>query len=327
MKKVSTKSPTRIDLAGGTLDLWPLHSFIGSCATINLSIGIFTQCELEIRSDKRIIIESKDQEFKKEFGDLNELYLSKDPLLNFFKCHIKYWSPSFGFHLTTRSDSPIGGGLGGSSSLSVSILKTFSEVTQKKFDLQMMVETAHNIEAEILRTPTGIQDYVGAISPGLNVIEFSHDGFTVVNSQFPESVFNDSAVLVYTGRPHNSGINNFEVFKSAVAGKTETINALTRIRDVTHDLKAVLKSKDYAQLSNIFERECRARRELTPLFTSPEIENLEKVAKLAGAEAIKICGAGGGGCVLVWAPKKKAKVLAAIKDLGMKILDVPIYNG
>lgn len=327
MKSYKVKSATRVDLAGGTLDLWPLYSFIGNCSTVNLSISIFTYCELELRGDKKITIESKDQEFKKEFASLEDLLKSTDSSLNFFKCHVAYWSPAFGFNLVTRSESPIGGGLGGSSSLSISVLKAFAEASGKKMTLQEMVQTAHNIEAEILRTPTGIQDYVTAISPGLNIIDFSHDGFKVTNLQFPADVFNESAVLVYTGKPHHSGINNFEVCKRAVEGKEETLGALRKIRDVTLDLKKVLQSKSYSQLSEIFRREYQARVELTPLFSSPEIVSLEKSAKLAGAEAIKICGAGGGGCVLVWAPKKKAKVIAALKDEGIKVLEVSVYNG
>jgi len=323
----TARSATRVDLAGGTLDLWPLHSFVGQCATINVSVSVFTYCDLEKRKDKKITIESKDQEFKKEFDSIEELYLSKDPALNFFKCHIKYWNPSFGFNLTTRSESPIGGGLGGSSSLSISVMKTFAEAINRKFDLYSMVEAAHNIEAEILRTPTGIQDYVAAISPGLNIIEFSHDGFKVSNSKFPEAVFNENAILVYTGKPHNSGINNFEVCKLAVEGKQTTLIALKKIRDVTLDLRSVLLDQDYEKLSDIFRREYQARVELTPLFLSPEIEILEKLALMSGAEAIKICGAGGGGCVMVWAPEKKKEVSARLKEQGMKVLDVSIYNG
>ena len=51
---VKTKSPMRIDLSGGTLDLWPVHLIIDNCKTINLSISIYSYCELEKLDGKSV---------------------------------------------------------------------------------------------------------------------------------------------------------------------------------------------------------------------------------------------------------------------------------
>ena len=56
MRTVSIQSATRVDFAGGTLDLWPLFALIGETTTTNLSISIFTEAVLKVRPDKKIIM-------------------------------------------------------------------------------------------------------------------------------------------------------------------------------------------------------------------------------------------------------------------------------
>ena len=115
----------RFDLAGGTLDLWPLWAMLGEASTINASISLYTECEIVPRTDREIKIESLD--FKKSwtFANLQELLESADPDLLFYQAHLRHWKPEQGFLIKTRSESPIGGGLGGSSSLSVSVYRAF----------------------------------------------------------------------------------------------------------------------------------------------------------------------------------------------------------
>ncbi len=328
MKTYVAKSPTRVDLAGGTLDLWPLYNFVPKSLTINVAIDIFTQAELEIRDDQKVVIESLDQNFKKEFKDLKTFLETSDSDNQFFKVHCNYWLPKFGFHLRTKSHSPIGGGLGGSSSLSISVMKVFAQAHRRQLSLKEMVMTAHNLEAAILQTPTGIQDYVPAIQPGLNIIEFSPEGFEVKRFDFPHDIYDKHALLVYTGKPHHSGLNNFEVLKNAVAKNPTTMKALQGIRNVAADLKEVLVNKQWDALKRIFDFEYDCRIQLTPAFTSDEITNLRTIALQSGGLSLKICGAGGGGCVLVWCESgKKENVRKAVTEKGFKCLETKVVNG
>jgi D-glycero-alpha-D-manno-heptose-7-phosphate kinase len=55
--------------------------------------------------------------------------------------------------------------------------------------------------------------------------------------------------------------------------------------------------------------------------SSPEIEKIAEAAASEGGAA-KVCGAGGGGMVSVWAvPGTKEKVAAAIRAAGFKIVN------
>ncbi|HWU42132.1 MAG TPA: hypothetical protein VN132_01800, partial [Bdellovibrio sp.] len=70
-----------------------------------------------------------------------------------------------------------------------------------------------------------------------------------------------------------------------------------------------------------------ARVRLAPEFTSPEISRLAELSLQNGAEAVKICGAGGGGCVLVWCPpEKKQGVAHACQKAGFQVMDAKPVN-
>ena len=319
---ITIKSPTRVDLAGGTLDLWPLYNFIGSARTVNLAIDIWTKVNLEARTDKSIEVHSLDLKQKWNFESYKQFIETLDPKLHLYqsvisKFHIK--APQIveqGFAISTQSESPIGGGLGGSSSLIISMMKAFSQLTKIKFaSSHEMAHWAHNLEAEILNTPTGTQDYYPAITGGLNHLDYDTFGIKQEIQDPKGSPLHDNFLLVYTGRSHHSGLNNFEVMKSAVAKDPKVMAALRKIKLIADDLWKAIQDKNWDKLPELFREEYDARIQLTPAFTSPEIERLNQIGLSNGALAVKICGAGGGGCVLVWVtPEHRQKVISACEN-------------
>ncbi|MBI2711767.1 MAG: hypothetical protein HYX41_02725, partial [Bdellovibrio sp.] len=139
-KSICSKAPTRIDLAGGTVDIWPLYLFLESPTTLNLAIDLFAEAELNFtdptpasRKKSQVVLESVDQGLKTELS-WEELEKKRD-LPSGLDLHarlIRYFvTKTFDFqsmasrvpymHLKTRARSPAGAGLGGSSSLSVAM--------------------------------------------------------------------------------------------------------------------------------------------------------------------------------------------------------------
>lgn len=319
---ITIKSPTRVDLAGGTLDLWPLYNFIGSARTVNLAIDIWTKVNLEARTDKSIEVHSLDLKQKWNFENYKQFIETLDPKLHLYQSVIsKFYMKApqiveHGFAISTQSESPIGGGLGGSSSLIISMMKAFSQLTKIKFtSSHEMAHWAHNLEAEILNTPTGTQDYYPAITGGLNHLDYDTFGIKQDTQDPKGSPLHDNFLLVYTGRSHHSGLNNFEVMKSAVAKDPKVMAALRKIKLIADDLWKAIQDKNWDKLPELFREEYDARIQLTPAFTSPEIERLNQIGLSNGALAVKICGAGGGGCVLVWVtPEHRQKVISACEN-------------
>lgn len=330
------KSPTRVDLAGGTLDMWPLYNFVGQATTINLAIDIWTKVEYIKRNDKGIKIKSLD--LKKEWSfDSMEMFMNTlDPKVVFYqKIFERFCSEASlfarlqeGFEIVTSSESPMGGGLGGSSSLLISILKAIYLLGEKKIQSpHELVHLAHNIEADFLRTPTGTQDYYPAVTGGLSFIDYGSSGIKQKTFSIDETPFKDHFLLVYTGRSHHSGLNNFEVLKSAVEGNMTVLEALKKIKEISQTMTQAILNKSWGELPYLFQQEFEARIQLTPAFSSPEIERLSHICLSAGALAVKICGAGGGGCVLVWVPpSQREKVVQVCQNEKFQCLSAQPVN-
>lgn len=314
------KSPTRVDLAGGTLDCWPLYLFLGDPVTINVAIDIFTYAHLKERSDKKIELITADLNANKTYSNLDECLKDTDPAFELVRAHLQYWKPAKGFTLSTRSESPVGGGLGGSSSLCISLLKAFSKWMERPLAEDEMVRVASHIEAQILLKPTGTQDYFPPIHGGVNYIQYGVPGPQASVKKIDQDLFRDRFLLVYTGRSHHSGINNWQVIKQWLDGDEKTRASLARLAAISKKMKAALDENRVNDLPAIFGEEYEARTQLSDGFSSPEIRKLSEIAKSQGAVA-KICGAGGGGCVLIWCPDRQIeKVRAALAKTEFQVL-------
>lgn len=326
MKNFVVKSPTRVDLAGGTLDLWPLYNFVNGATTVNVAIDIYTEAILTPLSGSIIELKSSDINLEKTYKNLKDCLEDSDPRLSLLQAQIRFWKPQAGFRLETRSESPIGGGLGGSSSLTVSILKAFEQWLGPTFKtVHDLVRVAHNIEAEVLNTPTGTQDYYPAASGGINILNYSSTGIEQKVLSLDDTDLQKNFLLVYTGKAHHSGLNNFEVLTRAVQKDKDTLLALKELKKVAEITAQVVQDGPQAQstqLPDLFKQEFSARVRLAKAFTSPEIEKLAEVSLRNGAKAVKICGAGGGGCVLVWVdPKNRQKVSEECQRAGFQIMN------
>ncbi len=343
LKTILVQSPTRVDLAGGTLDLWPLYNFVGGATTVNLAIDIMTTVELKERADSQIELFSEDLNLKQTFKNLEECLAEKNEKLRLLQIQLEFWKPTQGLSLRTKSESPVGAGIGASSSLTVSLLKAFdllvnglksdkfpqlangnyqNHIKKSRFaSVHELVNVAHNLEAQVLSTPTGTQDYYPAVTGGINILTYSAEGiqqevFPVAGSEI-EKYF----LLVHTGKAHHSGINNFEVLTKAVNRDPEVLKALHDLKTVAEEAASCCRKAEYLKLPALFQREYAARIKLAKSFSSPEIEKLREVSLQAGAKAVKICGAGGGGCVLVWvSPDQRKDVVAACERNGFKVL-------
>src|SRR5207244_3866140 len=104
-RTVEATAPTRIDLAGGTLDIWPLYLFHHGAQTINAAISLRAWCEIRPRPDRRLVIVSDDAGQRVEVDHWSQLRDTHDlkllgRLLHYFQAE--------GLELRTRSESPVG---------------------------------------------------------------------------------------------------------------------------------------------------------------------------------------------------------------------------
>lgn len=327
MNEIYERSPTRVDLAGGTLDCWPLYLFLDNPVTVNVAIDIFTHCWLTERTDQKVILESDDLKAKKEYPNLAAALQDTQAEFELYRAHLRFWKPTKGLHLRTKSESPVGGGLGGSSSLCISMLKAFTKWMGAQIDQYEMVKVASHIEAQVLQKPTGTQDYFPPIFGGVCFIEYGVPGPRITKGEFNAEAFEGRFLLVYTGKQHHSGINNWQVIKNYLDGDPKPKAALQKLAVVSKDLQKAWIERRIEDLPKLFDREYDARTELSEGFSSPEIKKLKALASSVGASA-KICGAGGGGCVLIWCPDKQTENMAQLcKENDFRVLETKPWQG
>jgi D-glycero-alpha-D-manno-heptose-7-phosphate kinase len=316
---IRSSAPTRIDLAGGTLDLWPLHLFFDNPPTLNSAIDLYASVKLTARQDKSIILESRDLGRKARFRSLAALP-EKHPLILLIKL-VRFYQPKTGLHLVTDCQAPAGSGIGGSSALNIALNGALNRFTNKRYSREQMIEIARNIETQVIDVPAGTQDYYSAmyggvqsIQPGMVKIERRHLPMDIKD-------LNQRFVLCYTGQPHHSGINNWSVYKKVIDGNAKTLKSLSRIAEVARRMEKQLRQGRLTRFDHWFNEEWKARKALAPGISTALMDRMILAAKKKGALAAKVCGAGGGGCVAFFVPpRKREDVIQALQKHGGNVL-------
>ena len=320
---ITATAPTRIDLAGGTLDIFPLYLFEGGGLTINLAVSLRSRVEIKTRRDSQIRIHSTDLDLAQEAKSLDSLSLGGP--LDLVARAVRFYRPSCGVEITTRNTAPPGSGLGASSSLLIALLGALGRLTGEEPPRHELVNWAANLEAQILGIPTGKQDYYAALCGGLNAIWFTERGITL------EALVADAAgpsglagwmILSFTGISHFSGANNWAMMKRYIDKEKSAVEGLRGIRRTALMMREHLLTGDFLLVAESLREEWNLRKNLADGVTNEKIETIICAAAQAGAPASKICGAGGGGCLLTMAPpEKRDGVIEALKGAGAEILD------
>ena len=319
---IETSAPTRIDLAGGTIDIWPLYLFHPGAQTLNAAISLRARARIESRSDDRIVIRSEDTDVTVEASDWRELRERRELRLLSLLVH---FFETRGITLTTSSESPAGAGIAGSSALNVAVCGALAEWNREHYEPEALLQVAMNVEAQTIAVPTGLQDYRPALYGGVAALELDVDGIHRIPLQVDFRELERRIVLCYTGEPRNSGTNNWEITKKHIDGDRHVFDCFERIRDTATAMRERLTRGDWDGVGTAIAEEWENRKRLAPGVTTPAIEGLIARASAAGATAAKVCGAGGGGCLFCYGPPSKhAAIAQALAAGGARLLDYTI---
>ena len=318
---IITKAPCRVDLAGGTLDIWPLYLFHSDPVTINFAVDRYTTCEVRTRDDQRIVLRSKDLNCTEEFDSLAGLQQAKRYQLPLLAHLVGFFAPECGIELTTDSEAPAGAGISGSSALMIAISAALNRLTGRRYSLEKLRVIAQNLEARVIRVPTGAQDYYPAMYGGISAIELLASGIERQAVTVDPHELDCRFVLAYTGEPRNSGINNWEVMKAHINGDTRVHVNFDEIAGIARAMRGALDQADWAEVGTLLRAEWQHRKQNSPGISTPLIDQLVQQAALRGARGAKVCGAGGGGCVFfLIEPEARADVEAAVVAAGASLL-------
>jgi D-glycero-alpha-D-manno-heptose-7-phosphate kinase len=319
---IASSAPTRIDLAGGTIDIWPLYLFHSGASTLNAAISLRAHVDIAPRTDGRIELISVDTDKRALAANWSELGAGSElPLLALLSRHYQLENAT----LTTRGESPAGAGIAGSSALTIAACGALARWSRASEEAEDILRVAKNVECQTIKVPTGVQDYRPAFYGGIASIELRADGIRRVGLTVDPAELERRIVLAYTGAPRNSGTNNWEITKRHIDGDRHVFDCFERIRDTAAAMRVALEREDWDEVGRQIAIEWTNRKRLAPGVTTPTIDELMARAAAAGATAAKVCGAGGGGCLFCYGPPNRRDAIAgALAAGGARVLDYRI---
>ncbi len=317
----TAEAPCRVDLAGGTLDIWPLYLFHPGAVTVNFAVNILTRCRIAPLAGKRIRLRSLDTKREEEFSSFDELCAARKYRHGLAVQLLRFFAPQGGLELETNSESPAGAGISGSSALMIATTAALAGFTGRNLEHEQIRVIAQNVEAQVIRVPTGCQDYYPALFGGVSAIHLAPDGIHREIIGIAAEEINRRFVLAYTGAPRQSGINNWEVFKAHINGDRRIVRNFDRISRIAQSMHQAVDDADWQNVARLMREEWKLRKTNAPGITTPLIEKTVSAAMQSGALSAKVCGAGGGGCVVFLTnPESREKVAESIRKAGCHVL-------
>lgn len=303
---IITQTPLRISFVGGGTDFPDFYTEHGG-AVISTAIDKYVFVIVKERFDDMIYLNWSKKEIVDSVDKIeHELIREAMRKTRVLK----------GIEITTLSDIPSeGSGLGSSSSVTVGLLQALYQYRGEIVEAERLAKEACEIEIDILGKPLGKQDQYIAAYGGLRHFEFKKDDSVCMTLPQIDSNFiyelGHHLMLFYTNQARKA-VDILTDQKKKIVNKTKI---LEQMRNQSFELLKTFGRGDLKSLGAVLDEGWRLKKQLADGITSPEIDEMYKIAKHAGAVGGKIAGAGGGGFLLLFVPPEKhSKVRQALQD-------------
>ena len=314
------RAPLRLGLVGGGTDVDPYASQKGG-AVFNTTINRYAYCTITPTNDHSMSVHSID--YGKYEAPLDKGPLPLDGNMDLIKAVANHFGITDGFNLFLQSEAPPGSGLGGSSTVIVSIIAATCEWLGEKMTANDMAHLAYHLEREVIGLKGGKQDQYAAVFGGFNLMRFGADHVDVNHINVPEDTINElqyCSVLCYTGNPRESAKIIESQMDSYKAGQNEA--ALDQSKELAHQMAHALELGDIHEAGRILDDSWQLKKKFSSKITNQQIDAIYNAAKSAGAIGGKISGAGGGGFMhFICEYDKKYVVAEELRRYGVKITD------
>lgn len=320
---IRAKAPLRISFAGGGTDL-PQYYEVHSGAVLSSTINRYAYVTLYPRADREILIRSLDLGYTVKYHlDVTPAF---DGVLDLVKAAIKRMNVQCGLELDVRSDAPAGSGLGGSSALTAAVLGALTGLTGTVLSSYELAELNYVIERIDLGIAGGKQDQYATTFGGFNLIEFRRDRVVVNALRISRDLVNDleaHLLLCYTGRVRpDLGLvqRQMELYRE---GRKETLEAMNRLHQMTYEMKEFLLTGRLDAFGEMLDEAYQMKKQMNPwIVEGTPADKLYEAAKRHGAVGGKLCGAGGGGYLLLYCETgRQHEVRRELERLGAQFTD------
>jgi len=314
---ISASVACRVDLAGGTLDIWPIGLLHPGARTVNLAVTVRATATLSPLARGFVVRQGG---HRVEGSSPAELRRDADAGLAALVAELHQLPP---VEVGLATESPRGGGLGGSSALTVALLaaaERFSGRAPERTPTQR-ARVARDLEAQLLGLPTGLQDHLPGQLGGVLSIEHRVGGEAIRRIDVDLEALGDRLLVGFTGESHFSAGANWAILRRRFDGERDVVARLDRVAEVAERVEAALVEGDFEAAGRWVDEEWTARSGLAAEVTTPRVEALLGAARDLGAWGGKACGAGGGGSLAVLvAPERREAIERAWREAGVEVL-------
>ncbi len=310
--KAEIKLPLRVNLSGTWTDAMPYCTDNGG-EVINIAVNVDGEKPIHVKAEK---IDKEIIEFvsdgKKEIFSLNDK--TKEDDLSDFNLHravLKTMGITDrtelcdGFRLTTNVSSiDKGSGLGTSSILLAGCFKVLGEMFNLDYDEKTILRMVFVAE-QIMKTGGGWQDQAGGIFPGVKIVSSQagiEQNLSVKQIELSENFkrfFSEKLVLVPTGQRHFGRFIVGNVATRYLDENEEALNAYKKIKELNSFVCESFREDNFELFKNSINEHFCLLKKISPKVTNEKIEKLTEDLLKNFADAVSICGAGGGGYLLV----------------------------
>ena len=315
---VRAAAPLRISFVGGGTDFPHWYEEHGG-AVLSSTIDHFVRVTITPRPDREIRVRSLD------LGELVAYHLDEGPeydgVMDLAKAAIERIGVGSGIDMDIESEAPPGSGLGGSSALVTAVAAGLAMLEGRAYSADELARLAYAIERDDLGISGGWQDQYAAAVGGLNLLEFGRDGVIVTPVRAGDAALarlRSNLLLCYTGsvRRHVGLID--EQIRLYRSGREDTLLGLKQLREMAYAMRDTLEAGDVDRLGGMLREAFDAKKRMNPhIAEHTPIEAMLRQAHRSGASGGKICGAGGGGYLMLYCrPETQASVRTALEDLG-----------
>ncbi len=321
-RSVRVTVPNRVDLAGGTLDIYPLYLLVPGSMTVNAAIGVTSRVEI-LPATGRARLASANYRQRAEADDTHGFSLEGN--LGLIAAALRCFPPVRGVTLSLRNEAPVGSGLGASSALLVAAMLAMDALLGRRRRWVDAARDAMEIEAAHLKNLTGRQDHVAALRGGIQGIAFGPgrvDAVRIPPRSRAGRALAAHGFLAGTGKSHHSSDVNWRMIRGAIDGDGAVLRKFRAIAAAARAAWDAVAAAEIGAVAEAVAREWAVRKTLAPGVSTRLVDaalgSRELRARIGGA---KLCGAGGGGMLfgLLRAPEDRPAVEEILRRRGFTV--------
>ena len=318
-KIIRSKAPLRIGIGGGGTDLDSYCNYYTGLV-LNATISKYAHCTIHEIDQNKVIFESKDLNQKQELD--SKVFFKLNGKMDLYKAVYNRIIKdnklkSLKIKLTTFSEIPSSSGLGGSSTIVVTMIKAYDTFLNLKLSKQQIAKMAFEIEREDVGIIGGAQDQYTASFGGINFMTFHDNKKVSVNPLILSGeIIRDlekSLILFYTRISRHASQIEYE--KKSILNKKKSLDAMHRLKNNAIELKNLLENGKIKKMGELLDQSWKNKKSISEKVSNEKIDEIYDTCLKNGAFGGKISGAGGGGFMfLIVDFQKKESLINLIND-------------